>query len=133
MNYKNAVILLLTGRNYNRIMLVRNRFNKRWMTPGGIIDDSDISPFHAALRKFNEDTGLNIRKSDRKIIEYNYRNNTAIYIIFSKRRRFKDFQPTDENDKLFFPKLKDVLNGNFRPVRTVVMSSLKEMIKDKII
>ena len=79
---------------------------------------------------------LFIRKTtifDRKIIEYNYRNNTAIYIIFSKRRRFKDFQPTDENDKLFFPKLKDVLDGNFRPVRTVVMSSLKEMIKDKII
>jgi len=35
-NIKNASIIDVTGRNYDRVLMVRDKKNKKWMFPGEI-------------------------------------------------------------------------------------------------
>jgi hypothetical protein len=56
---KNASIIVVTGRNYDRVLMVRDRKNKIWMFPGGKIDKEE-EPWEAAKREFEEETGFEL-------------------------------------------------------------------------
>ena len=45
MKIKNAVIVLITGKNLDRVLLLKDRYNKKWMIPGGILEKYDKSAF----------------------------------------------------------------------------------------
>ena len=112
LRFRNAAVVLITGRNRDRIILVRNIRSRLWTTPGGIIDRTDRSPYFAAAREFREETTFTLPRSDRSLRRYNYNNNTIIYVIYSGRN-FSGYRRTSETDALVYPKLNTVLNGGF--------------------
>jgi len=62
-NIKNASIIVVTGRNYDRVLMVRGaprtRDQGKWMFPGGKIDRGE-EPWEAAKREFEEETGFEL-------------------------------------------------------------------------
>jgi 8-oxo-dGTP pyrophosphatase MutT (NUDIX family) len=58
-NIKNASIIVVTGNNYDRVLMVRDKNNHKWMFPGGKIDKGETS-WEAAKREFEEETGFEL-------------------------------------------------------------------------
>ena len=92
-NIKNASIIVVTGRNYDRVLMVRDAKNGNWMFPGGKIDPRE-GPWDAAKREFEEETGfelprLNGDKATGKLYEFirkhrdRNRTQTKIYLGFA--------------------------------------------------
>ena len=131
--YKNAAILLITGINSDRIVLVRDKKTKKWMLPGGKIDKTDSSPFFAAKREFKEETSFVLPNLGRRVEKYNYNNHTIIYKGYSQYK-FGKFQKTNETDKIIYSKINDIFNGNFEikygPIKYYVKKSLIKMSAD---
>ena len=111
--FKNAAIILITGNNYDRIILVRDKFDKKWMIPGGIIARHDKSPYYGAAREVYEETSFPLPKSERTMERYNYNNHTIIYKIYCNLKKLGKFRVTSETDLMVYPKIKDVYNGIF--------------------
>jgi len=118
---KNACILLFTGRNFDRVLMVRNRAtryarNEGWMIPGGQIDCLTESrsgtpqperqrrgkpachcwekPFVAAAREFREETGFNLpgSRADYKEVEITHGDGTKTAIYIGRtRNRFPNY------------------------------------------
>jgi len=57
---ENVVIVLFTGRYFNRILLLRDKITKEWMFPGGGIEFTDNNPFEVLKREFKEETGFSL-------------------------------------------------------------------------
>ena len=118
---KNACILLFTGQNFDRVLMVRDRSqkyarNQGWMLPGGQIDcltDSRSGtpqperqlrgelachcwekPFVAAAREFREETGFNLPGSRKnyKEVEITHRDGTKTAIYIGRTsHRFPNY------------------------------------------
>ena len=113
---KNAVILLITGKN--RVLLVRNKNSMEWMLPGGKIDASDTSPFHAAKREFKEETSFTLPRLS-NLSSFIYNGHTIVYRGTTKQR-FPRFQLTTETDQVHYPELQDLFNGKFEKKHKLV-------------
>ena len=95
-NIKNASIIVVTGRNYDRVLMVRDAKNGNWMFPGGKIDKGE-RPWNAAKREFEEETGFELprlkggkRELYKFIRTHNNGTQTKIYLGF--------VQDSDRND-----------------------------------
>ena len=98
-NIKNASTIVVTGENYDRVLMVRDANNGKWMFPGGKIDRGE-GPFEAAKREFGEETGFELPRLDGdkttgKLYEFirthHNRTKTKIFLGFashSNRKRF---------------------------------------------
>lgn len=133
---RNATIVFITPSD--RILLVKLRNDHKWTTPGGIIDITDTSPWHAACREFREEVGVSLRNS--KITskkEYNYRNHTMIYIINSTQK-IRNFIPNDEIIDITFiriNKLIDMLNDpvQVNSIKSYTVVSMRELISQNLL
>lgn len=134
--FANAAIILFCGRNLDRIVMVRDRFTRTWMIPGGNIEVKDKSPFFAAAREFQEETSFRLPKLGNNVSKYKSLGHTIIYKGFTKHK-FGNFRPTKETDKILFPKMKSVMDGSFErkygSIKSYVKNSLLKMFKDKFI
>lgn len=137
MPYKNGAVIFIT--DANRILLVRDIKNHKWMTPGGGLNYGERSR-DGAFREFFEETTFKIDQG--KIINeirHNYTSrcgdSTAIFIIRSNQK-FGNFNPTNETDAIYYIKIDDFKNLiNFgiphhtvKVLRSVVIKSSKELI-----
>ena len=127
--YKNAAIILFSGTNLDRVLLLRDKQTKEWMVPGGMVDNKDKTIFHTMKREFREETGFYLPYlSDQS--SYNYNNTTKIYKAYTEIK-FPKFKPTKEADKLHYAKLDDILNGKFEKkygnLKYYVSNSFKKM------
>ena len=135
-NFANAVIILFCGINSDRIVMVRDKFNRKWMLPGGKIDRKDKSPFFAAAREFHEETSFKLPKLGNNIYKYKKLGHTIIYKGYTKYK-FGTFRPTNETDKILYPKFRSVIDGSFEKkngsIKSYVKNSLLKMYRDNFI
>jgi hypothetical protein len=87
---KNAAILLFTGKNLDRVVMVRDANNKQWMIPGGKIDylkkqNRWETPFEAAVREFREETGFRRGNKNKQLDAFLY--NRTNFIKFERKYR----------------------------------------------
>lgn len=129
--YKNVAIILFSGKNLDRIVMVRDRFTKEWMIPGGNIDRTDKSPFFTAAREFYEETSFKLPNLN-NVKKYDYNAHTLIYKGYTKNI-FGIFRPTNETDQIAYPKLSSILNGSFGPIKRNNINSFYQMYKNKFI
>lgn len=135
--FSNASIILFTGRNADRVLLLRDRNSKKWMLPGGRIESRDINPLAGALREFYEETGFRLPYNHNDTFpSYNYHNHTVIYKIHHLNS-FGTFIPNREADAIHYVRFGDIVNGNFeRTVGRIKVSnkdSLTAMYRYKFI
>jgi len=89
------------------IIIVRETKSKKWMLPGGKIDNGE-TPFEAARREFLEETSFSTLIESKivfPIIVYNHQHSTgSVTRIFkvSTKQVFGTFTTTNETDKLLF-------------------------------
>ena len=112
----NVAIILITYKN--KVLFVRDRTSKKWMTPGGHRDGNE-SEFEGALREFREETSFSINPenitSDIKshIILHKNGKKTKIYIIHSNQE-FPSYNTyivhNRKIDKLYYLKLYVLIN-----------------------
>ena len=116
--------------------MVRDRFNRKWMLPGGKIDKKDSSPFHAAAREFYEETSFKLPELYKYISKYEKLNHTIIYKGYTKHR-FGIFRPNNEVDKISYPTFKSVIDGSFERIygniKSYVKNSINIMIRDRFL
>ena len=126
-NIKNASIIVVTGRNYDRVLMVRDAKNKKWMFPGGKIDIGE-RPWNAAKREFKEETGfdlprLNGDKATGKLYEFirthRNRTQTKIYLGFVQ-------DSSNKNDLYRKYNKSKVKNNETDEAYSVCFSSLKK-------
>jgi 8-oxo-dGTP pyrophosphatase MutT (NUDIX family) len=107
----NAAILFITDND--RILLVRDRKDRKWMIPGGKLNRGERSRA-AAFREFQEETTFRIDERSinseiREDIIHRNGSKTAIFIIKSSQR-FGQFIPTNETDMIHYIKIDDFIN-----------------------
>jgi 8-oxo-dGTP pyrophosphatase MutT (NUDIX family) len=123
---KNASIIVVTGRNYDRVLMVRDKKNKKWMFPGGKIDSRE-QPWNAAKREFKEETGFDLPQLNgdnvtRNLYEFikthKDKTQTKIYLGFAS-----SFDRNDLHNKYNIHKVKD---NETDEAYSVCFSSLKK-------
>ena len=126
---KNAAILLLTGKKFNRILLLKHRKLNKWMLPGGMLDKSDKNPFYGMKREFKEETGCNLPKLIEPIYSYIYNDHTKIYIARTKDK-IGQFIPNNEASDMKNVKIEDLsLSNNKYKLRNSVKKSFEKINK----
>jgi 8-oxo-dGTP pyrophosphatase MutT (NUDIX family) len=121
-NIKNASIIVVTGRNYDRVLMVRDKKNLQWMFPGGKIDRNE-TPWQAAKREFREETGFDLphlEGDSNGLYEYirSHRNGTQTKIYLG----FMPFLDREKLHEKYKPNL--VKNGETDKAYSVCFSSL---------
>ena len=102
---KNVAILLLHKNNNNeyRILMVRDKYNKKWMIPaGGIKRNKKEGAYTAIKREFYEETTIKLSYFTKgKFMEYYYEATRTLFFIGFTRKSFpKDRIRTNETDKI---------------------------------
>ena len=143
----NAAVIFITSSK--RVILVRDKKNKKWMLPAGHRDQGETD-LECVLREFHEETSFTIDPnkitepivSDVKIHSDGL-TKTRIYIIHSKQK----FPAYDQNkvlnyetDALYYLKLSDlkkliddIPHKIVKNLKKYVQSSLKVIIKKGLI
>ena len=103
------------GESFDRILLVRDSNDKKWMFPGGRIERGE-TPFQAMVREFKEETGFILPAISPNSEPYIYNDETAVFIGASNERfpvydkaNIKDF----ETDRLEYAKIEDIFKGKY--------------------
>ena len=112
---RNACVVLKVGESFDRIILVRDSNDKKWMFPGGKIERGE-TPFQAMVREFKEETGFILPTISSNSEPYIYDEETAVFIGASSERfpaydkeNIKDF----ETDRLEYAKIEDIFKGKY--------------------
>jgi 8-oxo-dGTP pyrophosphatase MutT (NUDIX family) len=119
--FKNVAVYFVNYRGF--VLLLKNRTTNKWMTPGGNIELGETT-FVALKREFKEETNASFPNSFMIKNEWRYKDDTKVYLIFSKSL-ISEFQTTNETiDRRFFH-YKDI--QNIRNIRMCVKNSFQEL------
>jgi len=102
---KNVAMLLLykNKKNEYRILVVRDKFNKKWMIPAGRINrNKREGALRAIKREFYEETTIKLSYFTKdNFIEYYYEPTRTLFFIGFTRKSFpKNIIKTTETDKI---------------------------------
>lgn len=140
---KNASILLISGKNMNRICFVLNKDNT-WHIPGGTIDPGE-TPYQAAIREFNEEyRGFSKNPRDYTPIpgaklygfyDRQHSNNTITRIFIMSTTTNILFKPNDEMIKSWWAKIGLVLKNLDNAIGEIGKKKyiIKKYIKESLI
>jgi 8-oxo-dGTP pyrophosphatase MutT (NUDIX family) len=118
---KNVAVFFVNYRGF--VLLLKNRLTNKWMTPGGGIEKGESS-IVALKREFKEETNASFPNSFMIKNEWQYKNDTKVYLIFS-RSFISEFETTNETiDRKFFH-YKDI--KNIKNIRMCVKKSFEEL------
>lgn len=128
---RNAVILLITGKSFDRILMVRDTYSRKWMLPGGKIEKGE-TPFQGAVREFKEETSFELPYIKNKFNSYVYHGHTAIF-IGHYAGKFPEYDKSKvknmETDELKFVKISELFTNKYK-LKSYVEDSLKEIKKE---
>ena len=128
---RNAVILLITGRSFDRILMVRDTYNGKWMLPGGKIEKGE-TPFQGAVREFKKETSFDLPHIKNKFNSFVYHGRTVIF-IGHYAGKFPEYDKSNvkdmETDELKFVKINQLFTNKYR-LKSYVEDSLKEIKKE---
>ena len=135
---RNGAILLLTGRNLDRVLIVKNKKTGLWMIPGGQPSPGDQNSLHTAKREFKEEVDNKhvprsaVQGPKYEVVGRNGRVHTDIYLFFDV-----NYDPrtspiksgpiiNNEVSEIKFAKWNDIFDYQFA---SYVKNSLCEMIE----
>tara|TARA_B110000208_G_scaffold189789_1_gene252105 strand:+ start:873 stop:1361 length:489 start_codon:yes stop_codon:yes gene_type:complete len=132
---KNVAMLLLhkNMKNEYRILVVRDKFKKKWMIPaGGINRHKKEGAFRAVSREFYEETTIKLSYfiTD-KFMEYYYQPTKTLFFIGFTRKSFpKGGIGTTETDKIDHINAKNFYNNisKLKGIKGYVRKSYIEVI-----
>ena len=109
--------------------MVRDKFDKKWMFPGGGINKLlDGTIFNAGKREFFEETKQKLKKFGKiKFKSYIYHGKTKLFIGRTKKYIEKKKINTSETDKIEFISLHKILNNKIK-IKKYVLRSFKNIL-----
>lgn len=117
---RNAFILLFSGRNRDRVLLLQQR-NGEWMIPGGIRESAE-TPQQAAMREFLEEVGQPLPHDALWHGYFLYHKHSIIFVVSTNTHIH--FKTNAEAIGMHWAKWQEVFNYN---LRSVVRKSLCEI------
>lgn len=134
-NISNVSVVIINKSNNNQILLLRDKKNKDWMTPGGGVKNEDLQNtnhpcWKALLREYFEETGNSLPNLT-NIKSFDYHDHTRIYIGIANPSEIK-FKNTNETDAYMWIALDDLKNNKF-PIKNYVKKSIELLISNKLL
>jgi ADP-ribose pyrophosphatase YjhB (NUDIX family) len=140
-SYKNVSGFLIDQSDSNKILMVRNKYTKEWMLPGGEVDRTDTGQypcFNAYKREYKEETGYDLPQiTNLQSFIYGMPGHTKIYYGTIDPSVVNKFNPTHkpiETDAMEWKDLNSIINNTAKfPVRRCENNSLKFARKKNLI
>tara|TARA_B100000586_G_C20058463_1_gene405166 strand:- start:407 stop:835 length:429 start_codon:yes stop_codon:yes gene_type:complete len=130
-NFTAAGIILICGKNKDRILMIHNKEKNSWDFPYGYKDPGECS-WYTMKREFQEETGITLPwlNNVRKFSQTNNRRRKFITYIADTDEILRmpngHVLTTTEHDGWYMPKIKNVLNqkGTCKKVRSCSKKTL---------
>jgi 8-oxo-dGTP pyrophosphatase MutT (NUDIX family) len=120
---KNVAVYFINSKGY--VMMLQCRETRKWMTPGGMIDNYE-TPFKGMIREFKEETNSYFPLHNYTILnEWVWNNHTKLYLIHSNHRFPNVFKATNETVRRRFVHYTQLLY--FGDLKLYVRKSMKEL------